>query len=183
VFFKPVPTVEYIKERRVHVFECAAVNCLGKGNGRFVRRYLDTGDAKSTGNLHKHAKICWGEQVVAAAVETRDVRSAREALAGLKSVDSSITAAFQRVTKSKITYSHRQHTTAEARAEIVRWVAESKRPFQIVNDRGFQSLMKTGRPAYHIPSAETVSRDVKRIFVKVRKRIANMLQVSEKISL
>ena len=183
VFFKPVPTNEYIKERCVHIFECAAVNCLGKGNGWFVCRYLDTGDAKSTGNLHKHAKICWGEQVVAAAVKTRNVQSAREALAGLKSVDSSITAAFQRVTKSKVTYSHRQHTTAEARAKIVRWVAESKQPFQIVNDHGFQSLMKTGRPAYYIPSTETVSRNVKRIFVNVRKRIANMLQVSENISL
>jgi hypothetical protein len=59
----------------------------------------------------------------------------------------------------------------------VRWVAESKRPFQIVNDRGFQTLMKTGRPEYHIPSAETVSRDVKRVFVRVRQRIAKMLQV------
>ena len=62
-------------------------------------------------------------------------------------------------------------------AEIVRWVAESKRPFQIVNDRGFQTLMKTGRLDYHIPSMQTVSRDVKRVFVRVCKRIAKMLQV------
>jgi hypothetical protein len=32
-----------------------------------------------------------------------------------KSVDSSITSAFERVSKGKVTYSHRQHTTAEAR--------------------------------------------------------------------
>lgn len=38
--------------------------------------------------------------------------------------------------------------------------------------------MKTGRPGYQIPSAETVSRDVKKVFVQVRKRIANMLKVS-----
>jgi hypothetical protein len=56
-------------------------------------------------------------------------------------------------------------------------VSENKRPFSIVNDGGFQSLMKTGRPEYHIPSAETVSRDVKDAFVRVRKRIAKMLQV------
>jgi len=62
-------------------------------------------------------------------------------------------------------------------AEIVRWVAESKRPFQIVNDPGFQSLMKTGGPLYHIPSMQTVSRDVKNVFVRVRQRIATMLQV------
>jgi hypothetical protein len=30
------------------------------------------------------------------------------------------------------------------RAEIVRWVSENLRPFEIVRDRGFQSLMKTG---------------------------------------
>lgn len=37
--------------------------------------------------------------------------------------------------------------------------------------------MKTGRPGYYIPSPETVSRDVKRVFVKARQRIAAMLQV------
>jgi len=37
--------------------------------------------------------------------------------------------------------------------------------------------MKTGRPGYHIPSAETVSRDVKGVFVHVRQRVAKMLQV------
>ena len=195
VFFKQTPSIEYIKERRVHVFECAATRCMGKGNGRMVRRYLDTGDAKSTSNLRKHAKICWGEEAVAAADNTRDVRAAREALGKMKLVDGSIIAAFERVAKGKITYSHRQHTTTEARyvppplynpslpqtcslsAEIVRWIAENKRPFQIVNDRAFQSLMKTGRPGYHIPSAETVSRDMKRVFVNLRNRISKMLQV------
>ena len=63
------------------------------------------------------------------------------------------------------------------RAKIVRWIAESKRPFKILKDRGFQSLMKTGRPGYHITSPETASRDVKTVFVRVRKRIAKMLQV------
>jgi hypothetical protein len=37
--------------------------------------------------------------------------------------------------------------------------------------------MKTGRPEYYIPSASTVSRDVKQVFTKVRGRIAKMLQV------
>jgi hypothetical protein len=65
------------------------------------------------------------------------------------------------------------------RAEIVRWVSESKRPFKIVKDRRFQTLMKTGRPEYHIPSPETVSRDVRNVFVNARKHIAKMLQVSD----
>lgn len=58
------------------------------------------------------------------------------------------------------------------------WVSESMRPFSIVEDPGFRSLMKTGRPEYYIPSCSTVARDVKEIFKKVRKRIAKMLQVS-----
>jgi hypothetical protein len=65
------------------------------------------------------------------------------------------------------------------RAEIVRWVAENARPFEIVKDRGFQKLMKTGRPGYYIPSPSTVSRDVQMVFVRTRQRIARMLQVSE----
>ncbi|KAF8163030.1 hypothetical protein B0H34DRAFT_672127 [Crassisporium funariophilum] len=61
-FFKPIPLIEYIKERRVHVFKCGAKHCMGKSN------------------LRKHAKICWGEEAVAAADLTRDARAACEAL-------------------------------------------------------------------------------------------------------
>jgi hypothetical protein len=57
-------------------------------------------------------------------------------------------------------------------------VSESVRPFSIVEDRGFKSLMKTGRPEYYIPSASTVSRDVRLVFARTRERIAKMLQVS-----
>jgi hypothetical protein len=60
---------------------------------------------------------------------------------------------------------------------FVRWVAESNRPFQIVNDPGFRMLMKTGRPDCYIPSAETLSRDVKNIFVRVRACISKTLKV------
>ena len=113
VFFKLTPVIEYINDRRVHVFECTAPTCRGKANGRKVRRYLDTTDAKSTSNLRKHAKICWGDDTVAVADATKDIHAARQALGKYK--DSSITAAFQRIAKYKVTYSHRQHTAAEAR--------------------------------------------------------------------
>lgn len=36
--------------------------------------------------------------------------------------------------------------------------------------------MKTGRPDYYIPSAATVSRDVKHVFAKCRTRIAKLLR-------
>lgn len=100
--------------RRVHAFECAAGKCRGK-NGRDVRRYLDTGDAKSTSSLRRHAKNCWGEEAVQAADNTEDLASARVILTKTKLRDGSITAEFERIGKGKVTYSHRQHTSTESR--------------------------------------------------------------------
>jgi len=54
-------------------------------------------------------------------------------------------------------------------------VSENSRPFQIVNDCGFRSLIKTGRPDCYIPSAETLSHNVKNVFVWVRGHIAKGL--------
>jgi hypothetical protein len=68
--------------------------------------------------------------------------------------------------------------TISGSAEIVRWVCELLRPFAIVGDRGFKRLMKTGRPHQYIPSASTVTRDVRRVFARVRQRVADELQVS-----
>lgn len=69
-------------------------------------------------------------------------------------------------------------THAPSRVECVCWVAESLRPAKIVDDPSFHRLMKTGRPHYKIPKAKTVARDVHRVFDRVKKRMAKMLQVS-----
>ena len=61
-------------------------------------------------------------------------------------------------------------------AEFIHWVAKSKCPFQIVNDRAFHSLMKTRRPEYPIPSAETSK-------IRVWERISKMLRVSDQYKL
>jgi len=127
--------------------------------------------------MRKHAKKCWGGDVIDSADKANNANEVRGTMVRGILNPESITAAFERTGKGKVTYSHRQHTTTESRAEIVRWVAESKRPFKVVSDRGFQSLMKTGRPGYYIPSPVTVSRDVKRVFANARKRVAKMLQV------
>jgi hypothetical protein len=140
--------------------------------------------------------MCWGDDVLRDADTCANLDSARDGLANAtKRRDGSITAAFGRKGKGKLTYSHRQHTKNETRfvhdsqrssnhisngcirAELIRWITENLRPFSIVSDRAFQSLMKTGRPSYYIPAASTVSRDVKRVFTKVRGRVAKMLQV------
>lgn len=44
-----------------------------------------------------------------------------------------------------------------------------------MNDHRFQSLMKTGRPEHYIPSSETVSCDVRKVFVCCQERIAKLL--------
>src|SRR6266545_6998565 len=112
-FFKPILAITYVDDCKAHVFECGASNCRSKT--KFIRRYLYTGDAGSTSNLRRHAKICWGEEAVAAADSTRDVHTAREALGKMKLVDSSITAAFKHASKAKVSYSHHQHNTTETR--------------------------------------------------------------------
>ena len=83
-----------------------------------VRSYLDTTVAKSTGNLRKHARACWGIETVAAADETRTIGAVFDALK--KAKDGSITEAFEHVGKGKVTYSHQQHTTTQTRC--VYWI-------------------------------------------------------------
>ncbi|KAF9537611.1 hypothetical protein CPC08DRAFT_609670, partial [Agrocybe pediades] len=170
-FFDPTPSIEYINGCRVYVFMCNT-----GANPRHVNRYLGTKDASSTSNLRKHAKICYGEDAVKAADACGSLQAARNIVqSGLK--NQPLTAMLERAGgKGKVTYSHTQHTTAERRAEIVHWVAESRRPFSIVKDRGFESLMKTGRPGIHIPSPATVSRNVKMVFVNARRRISKLLK-------
>ena len=116
-FFNATPMIQYTNGRRSHVFECLAKNCRGKGRDqRCVNRFLDKKDAKSTSNLRKHAKICWGEETVEAADETRDVNLAKKIVAKHGSLkDGSLTTVFERNGKGKVSYSHRQHTKAETK--------------------------------------------------------------------
>ncbi|KAG2028835.1 hypothetical protein BDR03DRAFT_882586 [Suillus americanus] len=148
-FFDPTPQIIEIDGRRAHDFKCQAKRCKTK-----VRRYLDKGDARSTGNMRKHVRSCWGDEVLKAADQAKNANEVRQKIIGSFLRNGSITASFERNGKGKVTYSHRQHT----------------------RDRAFQSLMKTGRPEYYIPSPSTVSRDVRQVFVRTRQRVATMLQ-------
>ncbi|KAG2097504.1 uncharacterized protein F5147DRAFT_747453 [Suillus discolor] len=147
-FFDPTPHIIEIADRHAHEFKCQARGCKVKG------------DARSTGNMRKHVRLCWGDEVLKAADSAKDADEVRLKIVGSILQNGSITASFECKGKGKIMYSHRQHTRAETRAEIVCWVSESLCPFNIVKDRAFQSLMKTGRPEYYIPSPSTVSHDV-----------------------
>ena len=112
-FFKPTPMIEYVDGRRSHWFQCMAKTCKHKSHG--VQRFLDRGDAKSTSNMRKHAKKCWGDAVVASADKAANANDVcRTTIKGFLDPQS-ITAAFKRKGKGKVTYSHRQHTTTESR--------------------------------------------------------------------
>jgi hypothetical protein len=90
-----------------------ATNC--KHKSRDVRRFLDKADAKSTSNMRKHAKKCWGEDVVASADLANNANEVRATTVRGILNPTSITAAFERRGKGKVTFSHRQHTKAESR--------------------------------------------------------------------
>ena len=112
-FFKPLPTIEYIQGRRSHVFECGATKCGCWTH--FVRRFLDTSDARSTSNLRHHAKICWSDEAVNAADSTQDIKATWATLDSLKTRNGSIMDAFQKVSQGKAVYNIQQFTKIEAR--------------------------------------------------------------------
>jgi hypothetical protein len=120
-FFQPTPSIETVDGRRLHEFRCFATHCKGRGKDpRTVRRYLDTSDRNSTGNLRKHARLCWGDEILRDADACRDLESAREGLARARKLkDGTITAAFERKGKGKVTFSHRQHDRAQTRFVVV----------------------------------------------------------------
>ena len=113
-FFHATPLVKYVSGCRIHTFQCLAKNCRAK-NGREVRCYLDTSDRKSTSNLRKHVKVCWGSDQVAAADSTKDAEAACNAIETSKLKDGSLTASFKRMGKDRVRYSHCQRTMTETR--------------------------------------------------------------------
>ena len=65
--------------------------------------------------MRRHAKICWSDEVVAAADATHDINVARAALQQVKKGNMSITAAFEMVSEGKAVYRTHQFTMNEAR--------------------------------------------------------------------
>ena len=188
-----MPDVGYKGGHRYHSFRCA-----GRGCKQRICRYLDKNDAKSTSNLRKHAKSCWGTEAVEIAGTVKTAAEARECCEALAT--KWINHSCVRTNKERIrhlftspTHENRVQVcpsccciclseTDDNRAEIVRWVCENTRPFSIVSDPGFHTLMKTGRPEYYIPSPSTVSRDVRLVFLRTQNRIGKMLNVSERVT-
>jgi hypothetical protein len=71
--------------------------------------------------------MCWGDEAVSAADNTKDLDGARTVLAksGLKR-NGSITDAFERIGKEKVSYSHRQHTYTETRYVVLCYIHDTR---------------------------------------------------------
>jgi hypothetical protein len=123
-FFHQRPRLTTHQGRKCLEFVCGAPHCKGSGRGeeaRIVRRYFGTWDATSTSNLRKHAKKCWGEDVLAKADEAKankeDVNTIREGLKDIKRrPNGRLEAVFARKGgKAPVTYSTMNHTYEETR--------------------------------------------------------------------
>ncbi|KIM61366.1 hypothetical protein SCLCIDRAFT_122127 [Scleroderma citrinum Foug A] len=148
-FFEQPQIVE-ANNRCAQEFRCCKCGCM-----TCMRRFLDTKDAGLTRNLQKHVQTCWGIGVVNAADTAADANEVLQKIIPNILKDGSITMSFK-LKKGKTTYSHHAHTPGQT--------------------KGFQSLMKTGRPAYYIPLRCTVSHDVRLIFTHTQNCITKMLQ-------
>jgi hypothetical protein len=95
--------------KRGHVFSCSKAACRIT-----VVHWLDKGDSRSTSNLRKHVRKCWGPEVLAAAEGMRETETRTALAAFVRS--GSIQAAFASQTVTGIqSYLVRQHTRAELR--------------------------------------------------------------------
>lgn len=61
---------------------------------------------------------------------------------------------------------------------LVSWVARRHRPFAIIEDEELQKLFRMLYSRVEIPSASTLSRDVKETFVLAKRHVSEVLKVS-----
>lgn len=108
-FFKPNPSLEEIKGRRAYVFRCANTGCKHE-----VRRYLATTDTKSTSNMRRHVKSCWGKEALDAADAMKTAANAKDAISTYWRTQD-IKVAFGNVGKKTVSFSTHQHTPSETR--------------------------------------------------------------------
>ncbi|KAH0826877.1 hypothetical protein J3R83DRAFT_4420 [Lanmaoa asiatica] len=110
-FFEPRPCIiTNVDGQSTHVFKCCACGCK-----KTICQFLDTSGVRSMSNLQKHVKSCWGQQVLEAANDAKDADEVQTKIVPNILWDGSITMAFERKGKGKLTYSHQQHTQQETK--------------------------------------------------------------------
>ena len=91
-FFHSEPKIEKVNRWWSHVFRCQ-----GKGCKATIHRFLDTMDACSTGNMHKHVRACpcWGDVALTAADSAANADEVRTKIVSGILKNGSITEAFE----------------------------------------------------------------------------------------
>lgn len=101
---------------------------------------MDIGDVTSTSNLKAHAVKCVSEDAVAAAMDVKNLKTARDVMKdkiSLLRCSGSIAVVFQWASTEKITYSTIPATTLEVCTNHISWMCESKRAFAVAKDQGY----------------------------------------------
>ena len=112
------------------------------------------------GNMRKHVKACWGDDVLMATNSAVNTDKTWTKIVGGILRNGSITKSFERKANGKRTYSNQPLLCTAIKAEIVCWVSIHLWPFEIVNDKEFNFLMKMGQLELYIPLLATVSCNV-----------------------
>ena len=113
-FYQKTPDIEEIRGRRAHTFTCSKPGCAHR-----VRRFLDTKDRLSTGNMYKHTRVCWGSEAIEAAKTYRNEKAAREPIAALGRSGTLPEAFGKQGARMNIkTYSITLHTREQIRSDL-----------------------------------------------------------------
>ncbi|KAI5985324.1 hypothetical protein EDC04DRAFT_2590308 [Pisolithus marmoratus] len=140
-FFSPVPAIAYVNGRCCHVFKC-----LGKSCKHSMCQFLGKADKGLTGNMRRHIWSCWGQDILDATGSEATLEASCTLIQRF-AANGSIAHSFKQKGKGKPAYSNWQHTKAETRVEIVHWISESLRPYEIVRDHGCHDH---ATPGYHM---------------------------------
>ncbi|KAF9059140.1 hypothetical protein BDP27DRAFT_1239351, partial [Rhodocollybia butyracea] len=117
-----------------------------------------------------HAKSCWGKEAVNAAQQSKSLENARAAIKRIgKKSQSKLAAALRTMKGWAESFSMQPPTKKEIRTS-----------FNIVKDRCYRWLQREGCPEQYIPSCETVSRDVKKLYTCTKEKLAEELQAQDK---
>jgi hypothetical protein len=73
-FFHPKPQIDNdeVNEHHSHIFKCRGKSCKVS-----IRCFLDTMDARSTSNMCRHVRGCWGSEALDAADSTANADQVR----------------------------------------------------------------------------------------------------------
>ncbi|KAJ7366195.1 hypothetical protein DFH08DRAFT_679049 [Mycena albidolilacea] len=167
-FFKPPKLDRDDNGREYQFFKCfAPQGCKHKGKGTTRFQTNKNGskatDRSSTSNLVKHAKKCWGADVVEARMRGVEAQGR----------DGDIFTAFARASDRPVQPSDWMLTEAELRC--VRQVSPNHRPLNLVEDQEFRLIFGAGRPEFRLPGCHAVSRDLNAAYGQARAHVEALL--------